>query len=254
MENRQLEHLLAYIGQLNEIGAALSAENDLTRLLEQILDGAMSLTNADGGTLYTLTPEQKLEFQIVRNRSLQLEMGGSKGEMLGFESIPLYDGQGNPNEKTVVAYAVLNDKSVNIEDAYRVVDFDFSGTRLFDEKLGYRSRSFLVLPLKNHENDIIGALQLINATDSETGAVIPFDNLSQSFGESIASQAAVAITNRRLIDSLEKLFESFITTLAKAIDDKSPYTGEHCRRVPIITLMLADAVRETADGGLWYFR
>ena len=250
MEKRRLDDLLAYIKQLNGIGAALSAEKDLTRLLEQILDGAMSLTNADGGTLYTLTPDQELQFQIVRNRSLKLEMGGSKGEMLGFESIPLYDHDGNPNEKTVVAYAVLNDKSVNIEDAYSVGEFDFSGTRLFDKNLGYRSRSFLVLPLKNHENDIIGALQLINATDPDTGAVIPFDNQSQSFGESIASQAAVAITNRRLIDSLEQLFESFIMTLAKAIDDKSPYTGEHCRRVPIITLMLADAVSETAEGPL----
>ncbi len=250
MQSPQLDHLLEHIRRLNEIGTALSAEKDLTRLLELILNSAMALTSADGGTLYTLTPERELRFQIVRNRSLGLELGGSKGALLGLESIPLFNEDGSPNEKTVVAYSVLNDRPVNIEDAYCTADFDFSGTRVFDERLGYRSKSFLVLPLKNHENDIIGAMQLINAIDPVGGEVTAFDSQSQRFGESIASQAAVAITNRLLIDSLEKLFESFITVLAKAIDHKSPYTGEHCRRVPALTLMLADAINNTDEGPL----
>jgi HD-GYP domain-containing protein (c-di-GMP phosphodiesterase class II) len=154
----------------------------------------------------------------------------------------------------VVAYAALHDCTINIEDAYTAVGFDFTGTKNFDKKNGYRSQSFLTVPMKNHENEIIGVLQLINAQHSLDNSIIPFTDTDQNLVESLSSQAAIALTNRQLINQLENLFESFIKLINTAIDDKSPYTGKHCERVPALTMMLAEAVNLTSTGPLKDFR
>src|SRR5262249_17921915 len=147
-----------------------------------------------------------------------------------------------PIHTNVAAYAYHHDKSLNIADAYTVEGFDFSGTRGMDKRTGYRSRSFLTVPMKNHENEIIGVLQLLNATDPASGAIVEFSAEDQRLAESLASQAAIALANRRLINHLEGLFESFINVINSVIDDKSPHTGKHCDRVPMLTMMLAEAV------------
>jgi HD-GYP domain-containing protein (c-di-GMP phosphodiesterase class II) len=168
--------------------------------------------------------------------------------------VPFYPIQlfkdGKPNHGMVAAYAALTGETVNIPDAYTVDGFDFSGTRAFDSKTGYRSKSFLTVPMRNHENESIGVLQLINATDPRTGEIVPFSASDQRLAESLASQAAIALTNRMLINQLEQLFESFINLMNSAIDEKSPYTGGHCQRVPVLTMMLAEAVNETTEGPL----
>jgi HD-GYP domain-containing protein (c-di-GMP phosphodiesterase class II) len=153
----------------------------------------------------------------------------------------------------VAAYAALTGRTVNIVDAYSEAGFDFSGTRNFDRKSGYRSKSFLTVPMKNHEGHIIGVLQLINRLEPGSGEICSFSEADQRLAESLASQAAIAITNRQLIDQLEQLFESFIGLINMAIDEKSPYTGGHCQRVPELTMMLADAVNETDTGPLACF-
>jgi HD-GYP domain-containing protein (c-di-GMP phosphodiesterase class II) len=232
---------LRRIEKLNQIGIALSAEKDTPRLLEMILIGAKEITNADGGTLYSVQEDGTVKMEIVRTDSLQFAMGGASGKEIPFPPIPLRDQHGNGNHNMVVTYAVLNGCTVNIPDAYNAQGFDFSGTRAFDRNTGYRSTSFLTVPLKNHEGDTIGALQLLNAQDEQTGAVIPFSKESQMLAESLASQAAIALTNRLLIDDLKTLLESLIQLVATAIDEKSPYTGGHCKRVPVLTLLLADA-------------
>ena len=145
----------------------------------------------------------------------------------------------------ISAYVGLTGETVNIPDAYKADGFDFSGTKAFDKKTGYRSQSFLTVPLKNHEDEIIGVIQLLNAKDRKTGESIPFSTEVQDIVEALSSQAAVAITNKNLIRDLEILFESFIKLIASAIDAKSTYTGGHCSRVPVITMMLADAVNES---------
>jgi HD-GYP domain-containing protein (c-di-GMP phosphodiesterase class II) len=242
--------LLENIERLNRIGVALSAERDTPRLLETILVGAKQITNADGGTLYTVTDDQRLKFEIMRTDSLGIAMGGTTGKDIPFAPLPLYLEDGSPNTNMVAAYAVLNDATINIEDAYKAEGFDFSGTRKFDQNTGYRSKSFLTIPMKNHENEIIGVLQLLNALDPDSGEVIPFSPAHQQLAESLASQAAVALTNHNLIEGLKNLFESFIELIADAIDEKSPYTGGHCRRVPELAMMLADAAIRTRQGPL----
>lgn len=240
--------LLRFLDQLNAIGIALSTEQDHARLLEMILEGARAITNADGGTLYSKTEDDCLRFEIVLSETLKLRMGGTSGTPVPFDALPLYDAEGQPNNHMVAAWAALSGKTFNIPDAYASEEFDFSGTRAFDHHTGYRSRSFLTVPMRNHENELIGVLQLINCVDPDTGEVGSFSRLHQHLVESLASQAAVAITNRSLIDAQRELFDAFIQLIANAIDEKSPYTAGHCRRVPVLTNLLAEAACSTRVG------
>jgi HD-GYP domain-containing protein (c-di-GMP phosphodiesterase class II) len=240
--------LFTSLEYLNRIGVALSQEKNLDKLLETILSAAKNITNADGGTLYRVV-DDKLKFEIVFNDSLKIAMGGTTGVAVPFYPIPLHDADGEPNNSMVAAYAVLHDETVNIADAYTADGFDFTGTRAFDQKTGYRSTSFLTIPMKNHEGEVIGVLQLLNAQDSNY-IVTPFTVEDQRLAESLASQAAIALTNRMLITQLEDLFESLIALINTAIDEKSPYTGGHCERVPTLTMMLAEAASTVTSGPL----
>ena len=236
------------IRRLNEIGIALSTEKDTDKLFELILEEAKNITNADGRTLYMVDDKGNLKFEIMRNDSMNTVMGGTSGVDIPFPPVNKYFDDGEPNLSNVSAYAAITGETINIEDAYEEKGYDFSGAKAYDKSSGYRSKSFLTMPLKNHENEIIGVMQLINATDKNTGEVISFTPEVQEQVESIASQGAVALTNKRLVEELKILFESFIKLIATAIDKKSPYTGGHCARVPLITMMLADAVEKVDYG------
>lgn len=245
------EHLIERIRYLNQIGIALSAERESLRLLEMILSSARKLTGADAGSLYLVEGEEqtrKLQFSLVQNDTLNIHLGGS-GEPITdkFAPLPLYQ-QGQPNNSMIVARAVLNEETIVIEDAYAADGFDFSGTRAFDQKTGYHTESVLVVPLRNHEKEVIAALQLINKQVG--GQTVRFNADDIELAESLASQAAIALTNQRLIRELEQLFDSFTQLIAEAIDAKSPQTGAHCRRVPDLTLMLADAASHSGYPGI----
>ena len=245
------DSLFRRLEQLNEIGAALSHERDIDKLLERIVLAAKAITRADGGTLYRMAEDgRSLRFEIMRTASLDLAMGGTTGQPVPFAPLPLHDEKGAPNNAMVAAYCALHQITVNIADAYEADGFDFSGTRRFDALTGYRSKSFLTVPMKNHEGEIIGVLQLINCISADNGAVVPFSEADRRLAESLASQAAIAISHRHLVGQLEELFESFIGLINLAIDEKSPYTGGHCQRVPALTMMLAEAVNETQQGPL----
>lgn len=236
--------------QLLRISSALSSEKDINQLLENILQAAMQITSADAGTLYRIVDDHALKFEIVHTRSKGVHLGGKSSHPIKIPPLPLFDGDGKPDLGRVACYAVHKAETVNIPDAYNAQGFDFTGTHQFDAANNYRSVSFLTVPMKNHESEIIGVLQLINATNPENGAIIPFSLENQEIVEALSSQAAVALTNRILILHLEELFESFIGLINHAIDDKSPYTGGHCNRVPDLTMMLADAVNRCNTGPL----
>ncbi len=246
-----VQKIIGQVEKLTEIGIALSAEKDTTRLLEKILVGAKSITNADGGTIYRVYGDI-IKIEIIRSDSLGIYLGG-EGNAINFPSIPLYDENGQPNLKNVVCYSYHNNKTINIDDAYDAVHFDFVGTKAFDKKNNYRSKSFLSIPLTNHQGEIIGILQLINAIDPETQEITTFDSVAQRFAEALASQAATVLTKQQLIIDLENMFESLVKLIATAVDEKSPYTGGHCRRVPELTSMLTEAAHETDHGYLQNF-
>jgi HD-GYP domain-containing protein (c-di-GMP phosphodiesterase class II) len=242
------EKQIEQIRRLNNIGIALSAERDLNRLLEMIVDEARSFTNADGGTLYIISDdEMELHFAIVQNTSLDIRMGGYN-EIIRWPSVKLKNTDGSPNYSNVSAYAAITGKVVNISDVYYAEGFNFEGTRQFDADTGYRSKSMLVVPMRDHNGDIIGVLQLLNAQMEATKEVIPFSDENQTMTESLASQAAVALSNSRLIRDLENLLESFIKSIVTAIDEKSPYTGGHVRRVSELTMNIAGKMNEVKEG------
>ena len=249
-----LQKLLQRLQELNEVGVALSRERDIEQLLERILDAAQMLTHADAGTLYRVTDDgQALRFALVRTHSLGLHQGGSSEREVDFPDLPLRLPDGRPNDSLVAVHAAMHDRTVSIVDAYDSVDFDFAGARAFDQSTGYRSRSFLTVPLRNHDHELLGVLQLINAIAPATGDVQAFSREDCRLVESLASQAAIALNNRLLITQHERLFESFVNLINVAIDEKSPYTGGHCERVPALTMMLAEASHATTEGPLAAF-
>lgn len=228
---------------LYRIGIALSAERNHNRLIELILLEAKTLCRADAGTIYLVTEDNShLAFAIMLNDTMGTALGGTTGRPVEQPPIPIFDAEtGEPNRKNVATYAAAEKASVNIEDAYAAADFDFSGTKQYDEANGYRSKSFLTIPLLNNADDVIGVLQLINALDPETDEVVAFDRDHQGIVEALAAQAAIALDNQLLLEAQRTLLESFIQLIAGAIDAKSPYTGGHCERVPILTEMLTEA-------------
>ncbi len=236
------------IEALNKIGIALSAEKNTTHLLEKILQSAKSLTNADGGTFY-LVNDARLHFNVVLNDSLNIQMGGTYTKEVPIPPIPLKKEDGSDNLSAVAAYVANKGEAVNIEDIYITDKFDFSGALAFDKKMHYRTQSMLAIPLKNFEGTVIGVLQLINAKN-EHDQVVPFDQTAESLAKSLASQAAIALTNKALIEKHKNLFISFSELIADTIDKKSPYTGKHCQHVPVITMMLAKAADRVDYGPL----
>src|SRR5687768_1128200 len=248
LDHEEEREVLSRLETLIEIGVALSSERDASRLLERILEAARDFADADGGTLY-LMKDRALAFEVIRNDTLGFRMGGRSGVKIDFPPLPLYNSDGEGNHDMVVVHAALDGKTVNIADAYAAEGFDFSGTRAFDARTGYRSQSFLTVPMKDHTGAVIGVLQLINAKRKD-GSVRAFSQSDQQLVESLASQAAIVLNNQQLVEQLETLFESLITLINTAIDEKSPYTGGHCHRVPVLTMMLAEAAAATHEGPL----
>lgn len=234
--------------RLVEIGIALTTEKNLDRLFEKILEEARELTNADAGTLYLVSDEEPLlNFALIQNDTLGIYMGGT-GAKISWPPVRLRNDDDTPNYANVSAYAALSGEVVNIPDVYNAEGFNFEGTRHYDIETGYRSKSMLVIPMRNHENDIIGVLQLLNAKEPLKGEVISFSEECVDLTKSLASQAAVALSNRRLVTGLENLLEAFTRTIATAIDEKSPFTGDHVRRVTELTMRIAHKINEQTEG------
>ena len=235
------------VQKLTKIGVALSAEQKLDTLLEMIVSEAKALTHADGGTLY-LVDNNQLRFKVAQTDSLNIKMGGTS-DPIKWPPLPLYLEDGTPNKQMVAATCALEDRLVNIPDVYETVGFSFEGTKKFDEGTGYRSKSMLVIPLKDHERQIIGVLQLLNKQDPHSKNVISFGEDDEDICLSLASQAAIAINNTSLIQGLEILLEAFLRSIIYAIGKKSPYTAGHIDRMVQLSMMLAEAINE--DDGVY---
>lgn len=230
------------ISKLTAIGTALSAEKNLDVLLEMIVTEAKNLTNADGGTLYLIDGET-LRFKVAQTDSLGIKMGGTH-DPISWPPLALYLEDKTPNKKMVAATCALEDRIINIADVYEAEGFSFEGTKKFDAGTGYRSKSMLVIPLKNHESEIIGVLQLLNKKELVTQESIPFTQDDASLTLSLASQAAVSITNNMLIEGLENLLEAFLKSIIFAVRKKSPYTAGHIERMVRLSLMICDAINK----------
>ncbi|WP_368029281.1 HD domain-containing phosphohydrolase [Arcobacter sp. s6] len=226
--------------EIMKINQQLSSEHNREKLLENILTLTKKLTSAEAGTLYIKSKdEQSLDFKVVQNDELNIKMGGTK-DNLDWPSLPIYLIDKSLNNGMVAVVSCNEKRIINIPDVYKTNKYIFDGTKVFDKNTGYHSKSMLVIPLINHENEVIGVLQLINK--KKDGKIIDFDKLDEKIIQSLASQAAMALTNMNLIDSLENFINAFVSTIAKAIDAKSPYTSDHIVKVEKIALLLAKAI------------
>lgn len=247
---RFAEDQVSQVDALVEIGVAMSAQENVEAVFEMILSHARKVTNADGGTLYLVNPERTLlEFHVVHNDTLGLHQGGTSPVEVKIPPVQLYR-DGEPNHKNVSAHVAHTGEMVNIPDVYRAEGFDFSGARAFDRELAYRSVSMLTVPMRDHTHTTIGVLQLINAIDPHTNATIEFDSHHERRVMSLASLAAVMLTQQNLIDEMRRLFDSLIRALATAIDAKSDHIGNHIARVTELTMLIARAVCEADSGPL----
>ena len=228
--------------EIMKINLAFSSQHDKNILLEDILTLTRNLTNADAGTLYIKSKDEKyLSFKVVHNNTLNIKMGGTKNN-LNWPDLPIFEENGKTNNEMVAVVCANEKRIINIPDVYKTNKYKFEGTKDFDIKTSYRSKSMLVIPLINHDNEVIGVLQLINKI--KNGEIINFNKLDEKVIISLASQAAMALTNMQLITSLEDFIDAFVTTIAKAIDTKSPYTSDHIGKVEEIALLVAKAISD----------
>lgn len=229
--------------RIMDINLELANELDKDKLFEMILTLTRELTHSEAGTLYIKSEDKKfLDFKVVQNKPLDIYMGGTKSEIT-WDSLPLYLEDGSLNKSMIAAVSALDKKIININNVYENDDYDFSGTKNFDKNTGYKTKSVLVIPLTNHEDDVIGVLQLINKT-KVSGRVTPFNKADEEILKALAAQAAMALTNSQLITSLEAFLNAFVSTIASAIDAKSKHTLCHINKVSKLAPLIAQAIHD----------
>ena len=235
--------------ELLKVGIALSAERDNDKLLNDILSQLRYITRADAGTLYLLEPgeagaEQKLRFKIAQNDSNPQD----------YEEFVL-----TPSKKMISGYVALTGTVLNIPDAYKIpANREYGFNPSVDKSTGYRSKSMLTVPMKDHKGEVLGVIQLINRkTDTELRlrspedadrCVVPFSHDIEPVVLSLASQAAVSLENSRLYQEIETLFEGFVKASVQAIESRDPTTSGHSNRVAVYTVSLAQAVDRAGIG------
>jgi len=237
------EEQLLHIKRLTRIGESLSSETDLDKIFDMILEEGIEFTRADAATIYKVTEDgQFLEFEIVYNATLNMRLGGTRG-MVNWHKIQLYDADGKPNSNKIVTSVYHNKISLCFDDVYETQDYDISGTIHTDIENNYRCKSMLTIPLKNHEDEVLGVIQFINAMD-EAKNIVSFTDEHKAMLSSLASQAAIALSNRKLIQSLEDLLNQFMRSIAGAIEKKTKYTSDHITRVATLTELLSAKINE----------
>jgi HD-GYP domain-containing protein (c-di-GMP phosphodiesterase class II) len=281
----QLRIASVEIDELNRIGVALSAEHRIPKLLEMILTRARQMTSADAGSIYFVDAAQddfwsrSRERHAATNGSIQeLEIDWRKPNVtsrpvaLRFMwaqndtfSVPFKQTTVEISNASIAGYVALTGHSVQLNDAYDLPPgLPYSINHDFDAKLGYRTKSILAVPMCNEKGEVVGVLQLINSKrdpgakltshSAVAAQVVPFTLHHRKLLLSLASQAAVALQNSRLLASIENLFEGFVRAAVVAIEERDPTTCGHSARVARLTLALADAVNRTTTGPLAHIR
>jgi HD-GYP domain-containing protein (c-di-GMP phosphodiesterase class II) len=227
--------------KLIDISIALTSETDLNRLLSRIISELRNLTGAQGGSLY-LADKKQLKFEVAQNDHLA-RCFGSDYLCFKYHELPI-------NQKSLAGYVALTGETLNIADVYQLPDslpyhFDPS----FDQRNKYHTQSMMVAPLRDNQGEVVGVLQLINA-ENDAGEVVAFSLEDETLVLALASQAAVAINNVRLLNTIKNLFEALMIYSVSAIDARSPHTAGHSRRVAAYGVALAHAVNDCHQGPL----
>ncbi|AXK48779.1 phosphohydrolase [Aliarcobacter trophiarum LMG 25534] len=225
-----------------DINLRLSSEQDKEHLYEMILTLLRELTLSDAGTLYLLSEDKKyLEFKVIQNDSLNIFLG-TKEEKISWDALPLYLPNKEENRAMIAVVCALDKKIINIKDLYNCDLYNFEGTKFFDISKNYKSKSMLVVPLVNHEDDIIGVIQLINKDITNKNSF--YNSYDEKVIKALSLQAAMALTNTILIDSLENFLDSFVNSIANAIDAKSRHTSTHITKMSKLAPLIAKSISD----------
>ena len=238
-------------------GVSITRERDVSNVLEITLNTARNLTNADAGTIYMVEEsfsgnpidpgeiaDRTLKFVALQNESMKTSLKGDDIDLMPPVPLTLED---KPNLTNVSAYCANTREMLNFADVYNAEGFDFSGTRAYDEASGYRSQSMLVIPLEDHESNIIGVLQLINRR-GDNNTIVAFSAEDIELVQSVSFPAAASITTQRLINEQVTLFNAFVTVLAEGLGEKSPHTYNHIRRVAALGEAISASLSDWGDG------
>lgn len=245
--------------ELNDIGASLSTERNLDKLLQKILRSSMEITSSDSGSLYLLENRPGIEEnpnEPFANKCLRFKLANNVSLDIDFSEFTV-----DVNEKSIAGFVALSGKPLNIQNVYQIGDtYPFRFNQSFDQNTGYQSRSMLTVPMQNPQGEVIGLLQMINknkdwltplALNDPTEfdkQILTYDLEDENLLSSLASQAAVAIENARLYEAIQNLFEGFIRASVKAIEARDPTTSGHSERVATLTCALAQKVDSANDG------
>jgi len=268
--NERLAGATQEIHELNQIGAALSAQHDTGKLLELILTKSREITHADAGSLYLVeaVEEEQAQFKPDESGKLSVVTDKEAPKRLRFKlaqndsvDVPFKEMTMELSPKSVAGFVALSGKALSIEDAYHLgPSVPYGINRKFDEDSGYRTKSILAVPMRNQKDEIVGVVQLLNAKrdpaakldtiGAVTRQVVPFTSRLQEIVTSLASQAAVALENSRLYEAIQRLFEGFVRASVTAIEARDPTTSGHSFRVANLTVGLAEAVDRVDSGTL----
>ncbi|EJF07666.1 HD-GYP domain-containing protein [Thiovulum sp. ES] len=228
----------SYLRKLFNISIQLSTERDIFTLLEKILKLSREFANADAGSL-CLKEGNELVFKVIQNDTLNISVGGEYAKY--WSPVVLKDDLGKLNYSNVSSCSAITKNIIMIDNCYDSTKYNFSGMKKFDKINGYKTTSMLVIPLLDFDRDVIGVLQLINKLD-ENGNVVSFSNFDRESSVALSSQATIALLNANMYDEMETFLESFISSIGEAVDAKSPYTGNHVKKVSRFVKIVANAV------------
>lgn len=230
------------VGKILEMSLALTSEHDYDEILKKIITCAMELTNCEGGTLY-LYRNDCLEFMVMRNIDPEVERRGGMVPPLAME------------ESKACAYSAIHRTLVNIPDVYAENDtFDFSGPKIYDEKFGCHTKSMLVFPLVNHEEKLVGVVQLLNARDKKD-RLSAFTEEHEMLIQALASMAAVSLSNMQYIKQIKGLLHAVVNVFTNAIDTRTPYNYYHSKQVHdyvVLYMSYCNALYEKGSGAEYF--
>ena len=226
--NKDLEKILSIITNM-------SKEDDYYKLLEEILETGMTISNCDGGTLYLLK-DNKLEFFFMITKSQNVKEGGV-GKKINLPPVDI-------NAPAVAAMCAKSKKIINVEDVYSDKNYNWSGPMKYDELTGYHTESVLVLPLLDREKNVLGVMQLINAVQFKK--VVPFSYDVQKIIYSLSSLSGILLDNMKLYEDAKELLDSFVKAMVKAIESRTPYNAFHTMNVAKICSEFVDYLNDNS--------
>lgn len=233
------------LSKLVDVGLALSAERDLDRLLEKILVEGRRLSNSDAASLFLVARRANAPAQLIFKLTQNTSLGQNSFQD---QRMPL-------SKASIAGYVALTSTELNIGDVYAIPeDAPYRFNRSFDLQMGYRTMSILAIPMLNHRGEVVGVLEFINrqrkGCNPHDPELIPFDDEMAVSLRALASQAAVAIENRQLLDDISKLFDGFVQASVFAIEQRDPTTSGHSFRVAELCLTLANQLPNSASARL----